>query len=213
MNEGINTVILSGELLWPELKYTGNGKPLFKAKLKMPVADTRTGETKDSFLRITAWDEFAEALGALPARSKVRVSARIQERSYTDKNGQRKSSTDLVVDGMETTSEEMGSNDFMLQGELVWPEFKTVGEKQTPLFKAKVKIPEPSRTTPGEFRFSYVRITAWDDIAEGLSSLSSPFVRVSGHIQERDWVDPRTTQKRIFTDAVVTNFVPAGEAV
>jgi len=214
MTEGINTVVLQGELLYPELKYTSNGHPLFKAKLRMPILDSRSGEQKHSVLRITAWDEFAEALNNLPPQSRVRVSAKIQERSYTDKNGMKKSVTDIVVDGLEATEDQSGANDFMLQGELVWPEFKLVGERGTPLFKAKVKIPEPSRKYPGEVRHSYVKITAWDNIAEGLNSLSSPFVRVSGHVQEREWVDSRNNnQKRIFTDAVVTNYVPANSEV
>jgi len=208
--DGINTVVLQGELLYPELKYTASGKALFKAKLRIPVTN-RGGEPKDSFLRITAWEEFAEALGALPPNSRVRISARINERSYTDKAGQKKATTDIVVDGLESTTDPTGANDFMLQGEIVWPDYKMVGDRQTPLFKAKIKIPEPSRTNPGETRYCYVKITAWDTLAEGLNVLanSSPFVRVTGHVQERDWLDPRTNQKRVFTDAVVANYVPA----
>lgn len=210
MVEGINTVVLQGELLYPELKYTSTGKSLFKAKLRIPVTD-RSGEAKDSFLRITAWDVFADALGAMSPNTRVRVSARINERSYTDKTGQKKATTDIVVDGLEETTDPAGANDFMLQGEIVWPDYKLVGDRQTPLFKAKLKIPEPSRTNPGEIRHCYVKITAWDAIADGLNVLanSNPFVRVAGHVQERDWVDPRTNQKRVFTDAVVANYVPS----
>ena len=57
-------------------------------------------------------------------------------------------------------------------------------------------------------RKAYIRITAWDDVAEGLDSAGEgAIVDVSGHMQERSWNAPNG-QKRVFTDAVVTNFVP-----
>lgn len=206
MSEGINTVLLQGELVNPELKYVSNGAPLYKAKLKMSIEDNRSGDLKESYLRITAWNEFAEYLNSLPVGSKVRLSAVIQDRSYVDKSGQKKYTTELVVNGVELTDESGVSNSFMLQGDLLYPELKLVGgDKQTPLFKAKVKVPVPGKNG---LRNSYVRITAWDEVAEGLNNLSeSSIVRLSGHVQERDWVDPRTNQTRVFTDAVVTNYV------
>jgi len=204
MVEGINSVRLRGEVCWPELKYTGQGKPLFKAKLRIPSQDARSGETQNAYLRITAWDEFAEYLNSLPSKSVVVVSGRIQERSFTNKEGQRQSATDIVVDGVEVSNELVGENQFELQGEIVWPELKRVGERETPLFKSKVKIPFVKQDgTPGS---SYIRITAWDDLAEGLSSLGEgAVVKVSGHIQDRTWTN-ETGQKRVFTDVVVTNF-------
>lgn len=209
MVEGINNVVLQGEICWPELKYTDSGKALYRAKLRIPTEDHQTGEARSSYLRITAWEEFATYLDSLPPRSKVRVSGRIQERSFTTREGNKRNVTDIVVDGAETVTEDTGVNTFVLQGELVWPELKSVGEKGTSLFRAKVKIPFVREGDTQEVRHSYVRITAWDQLAEDLGGLSSPFVKVSGHIQDRSWTDPRTEQKRVFTDAVVTNFTAA----
>jgi single-strand DNA-binding protein len=214
MTEGINHVILQGEICWPELRYTGSGKPLFKAKVRIPTTDERTGEGRNAYLRITAWDDFAEYLNSLGSRAKVRVSGRIQERSFTNRDGNRQSATDIVVDGVEVVESEEGVNQFVLQGEVVWPELKQVGERKTNLFKSKVKIPFIREDDPGNLRHAYVRITAWDDLAAQLGEVGEGgLVKVSGHIQDRTWTGPNN-QKRVFTDAVVTNFtVPVGEAV
>lgn len=204
MTDGINSVLLQGELCWPELKYTGAGKPLFKAKVRIPTANQHTGETQNAYLRITAWDEFAEYLNSLAPKTNVRVSGRIQERSFTNKEGKRQAVTDIVVDGVEAVEVPDGENQFVLQGEIVWPELKTVGERGTSLFKSKVKIPFVKQD--GTLGSSYIRITAWDDIAEGLNSVGEGgVVKVSGHIQDRSFTGDNG-QKRVFTDAVVTNF-------
>jgi single-strand DNA-binding protein len=207
MSEGVNSVILQGEICWPELVYTNSGKALYKAKVRIPVAD-KSGEEKNSYLRIVAWEAFADYLNSLPAKTRVRVSGRIQERSFQNKNGDKQISTDIVVDGVEVASTQDGENFFMLQGEIVWPELKQVGERQTALFRSKVKIPYTRED--GSAGTSYVRITAWDEMAEGLGTLGEgASVKVSGHIQDRTWTTP-TGQKRVFTDAVVTNFTTPG---
>lgn len=209
MSEGINSVLLQGELCWPELKYTQNGNALMKAKIKIPTTDHRSGEARSSYLRITAWQEFAEYLNSLPPRSNIRVSARIQERSFTNRDGQKQNVTDLVVDGVETVESAEGSNEFLLQGEVKWPEVKYVGQNNsTALFKGKLRIPfTKDDGSPGN---AYVKITAWDDLAEGLGQIQEgDFVKVTGHIQDRTWEAPNG-QKRVFTDAVVTNFTAAG---
>ncbi len=207
MTEGINHVILQGELCWPELKYTNSGKALFKAKVCIPTTDQRTGEERKSYLRITAWEEFAEYLNSLEARAKVRVSGRIQERSFTNREGKKQNVTDIVINGAELADTDEGVNQFVLQGEVVWPELRQVGERRTNLFKSKVKIPFFREDDPDYLRYAYVRITAWDALAEGLGQVvEGQNIKVSGHIQDRTW-DAPNGQKRVFTDAVVTNFI------
>lgn len=211
--EGVNNVELQGELCWPELKYTGTGKALLKAKVKIPSTNDRSGDSQDAYLRITAWDEFATYLSSLAPRSRVRVSGRIQERSFTNREGKKQNITEIVVNGAETVDTEEGINRFHLRGELVWPDLKQVGEKGTNLFKSKVVIPFYREDDPNTLKKAYVRITAWDDLAEGLAGVGQgAVVDVTGHIQERSWTT-ETGQKRVFTDAVVTNFVPSVGAV
>ena len=212
--EGINSVELQGELCWPELKYTNTGKALFKAKLRIPTTDQRSGEDRESYIRITAWEEFAEFLHGLPARARARVSGRIQERSFTNREGRKQNVTEVIVNGVEQVESEEGINRFHLRGEIVWPDLKQVGERQTNLFRSKVIIPfyredDPDHTT---LKKAYVRITAWDELAEGLGGAGEgTVVDVTGHIQERSWT-AENGQKRVFTDAVVTNFVLAAGA-
>lgn len=213
--EGINNVELQGELCWPELKYTGTGKPLFKAKVRIPSLQDRSGDSQDAYLRITAWDEFATYLHSLPARARVRVSGRISERSFTNREGKKQNITEIVVNGAETVESEEGINRFHLRGELVWPDLKQVGERGTNLFRSKVVIPFYREDDPNTLKKAYVRITAWDENAEGLNVVGQnpgSVVDVTGHIQERS-VTMDSGQKRVFTDAVVTNFVLAAGAV
>ena len=215
MTDGINSVIVQGELFYPELKYTGSGKALFKAKVKIPSLDQHTGEERACFLRITAWEEFAEYLGSLAKGANIKASGRIQERSFENREGKKQSVTDIVIDGVEEVTSDEGLNQFVLQGEVVWPDFKQVGERQSSLFKSKVKIPFYREDDPSTLRHAYVRITAWDENADGLSGVAEgQFVKVSGHIQDRSWTNPETGQKRTFTDSIVTNYtlVNAGAA-
>lgn len=211
MVEENNSVILQGEICWPELRYTNTGKALFKSKLRIPTTDERSGESRESYLRITAWEEFAEYLNSLPQGSSVRVSGRIQERSFTNRDGRKQNVTDIVVNGVEAVDSGEGENFFLLNGTLQWPELKNVGERGTPLFKAKVKVPYTREDDPETVRYSYVRITAWDELAENLAQVGQDgSVKVTGHIQDRKWTDTRTGQNRTFTDAVVTNFTSGG---
>lgn len=204
MVDGINTAVLQGEIVWPEMKYVSTGKALYKAKLKIPSSDYRTSQESFTYVRIVGWEDFAEYLNSLAPQSRIRVSGRIQERSFENREGQKQTMTEVIVDGVELAETEKGENTFVLQGELVWPDFKHVGERQTPLLRAKVKVPYVKQDgTPGN---SYVRITSWNEDAEGLASLGEgATVKVSGHIQDRTWTTP-TGQKRVFTDAIVTNF-------
>ena len=212
MQEGINNVVLQGELCWPELKYTQSGKALYKAKIRIPVED-RNGEPNSAYMRIVAWENFAEYFNTLSPKARVKISGRIQERSYTTKDGQRRSSTEIIVEGVEPVEVETGENTFYLKGSLIWPELKKVGVNDSSLFKSKVVIPYFREDDPETPRKSYVKITAWNELADDLGALpEGADVEVSGHMEERSWDAPDGT-KRTFTDAIVTNFVPvAAEA-
>ncbi len=65
MTEGTNSAVLQGAIMWPELKYTNSNKALFKCKLKIPTTDQRSGDARESLLRITAWEDWAEWLNGL----------------------------------------------------------------------------------------------------------------------------------------------------
>jgi len=211
MTVGTNSAVIQGAIKWPELKQTSGGKSLFKCKIGIPTTDQRSGDARESVLRITAWEDWAEWLGSLPEGTIIKANTRINERSYVHE-GKKRNVTDLVVDSAEVVeNSNEGVNLFVLEGTLQWPELKKVGpSKDTSLFHAKVKVPYYRADDPETLRHSYVRITAWDELAEQLDQIGEQgAVKVSGHVQERKWNAP-DGQTRFFTDAVVTNFT-AGE--
>ena len=158
-----------------------------------------------------AWEEFATYLDSLPARVYVRISGRIQERSFQNREGKKQNITEIIVNGVEQVDTEEGINRFHLRGELVWPELKQVGERRDSLFRSKVIVPFFREDDPENQRKAYIRITAWDELAEGLNNAGEgAVVELSGHIQERTWTN-QEGHKRVFTDAVVTNFTPLTE--
>lgn len=102
-SRSINKVVLLGNLTRdPELKYTPSGA----AVCTFGLATNRTwttaeGQTKEDtqFHRITAWNKLAELCGKLLSKGKkVYLDGRIVYRSYTAKDGQQKSITEIIMD-------------------------------------------------------------------------------------------------------------------
>ena len=100
----INRVVLVGRLTRdPELKYTTNGI----ANLRFSIAVNRTftsqnGERQADFINCVAFDkagEFAEKYFRQGMR--VLVSGRIQTGSYTNKEGVKVYTTDVIVEDQE----------------------------------------------------------------------------------------------------------------
>lgn len=97
-----------------------------------------------------------------------------------------------------------GENFVSLKGQFQWPELKTVGEKNSSLFKAKMVIPIGERS-------QYLKVAAWHNIAEGLAALpKDSFVHIHGHVEERSY-DGRCkhcqgTEKKYWTEVVIDNF-------
>lgn len=89
---------LTGE---PELRYTQGGT----AMLTGSIADNRryqvNGEWTEetSYVNFVAWRELAEnAAATLSKGMRVVVSGRLQQRSYEDKDGNKRNAYDIVVD-------------------------------------------------------------------------------------------------------------------
>ena len=100
----INRVVLVGRLTRdPELKYTTNGI----ANLRFSIAVNRTftsqnGERQADFINCVAFGrqgEFAEKY--FRKGIKIAITGRIQTGSYTNKDGQRVYTTDVVVEEQE----------------------------------------------------------------------------------------------------------------
>lgn len=100
----MNKVFLIGNLTRdPELSETASGV----AVCRFSVAVTRdfknsNGERETDFFNLTTWREKAELCARyLKKGNKVAVMGSLQNRSYEDKDGVKRTATDVVVDNVE----------------------------------------------------------------------------------------------------------------
>lgn len=102
-SRSINKVVLLGNLTRdPELKYT----PAGTAVCTFGIATNRSwttadGQTKEEaqYHRVVAWQKLAELCGKLLTKGrKVYLEGRITYREYTDKTGQQRHITEIVLD-------------------------------------------------------------------------------------------------------------------
>jgi len=88
----------------PELRFTNSGIPVasFTVASTPRMFDKQTNEWKDGealFMRCSAWRDLAENVAeSLTKGARVIVQGRLQQRSYTDKEGNQRTSIDLQVD-------------------------------------------------------------------------------------------------------------------
>ena len=104
MSGSVNKVILVGNLgRDPEVRRTGNGDPIvsFSVATAESWKDKATGERKER----TEWHNvtiFNEALGKVAEQyckkgTKVYLEGQLQTREYTDKDGNQRKATDVVL--------------------------------------------------------------------------------------------------------------------
>ncbi len=98
MAYAVNKVILLGNLgKDPELRYTQSGKAV--VKFTMATSERgRDNQDRTEWHNVVAWDKLAELVNRLVAKgSKVYVEGRLQTREYTDRDGNRRWSTEVVA--------------------------------------------------------------------------------------------------------------------
>jgi hypothetical protein len=101
----------------------------------------------------------------------------------------------------------IGENFVSLKGKIQWPEFRQVGQNNTPLFKAKLQIP----LDEGGEKSQYLKIAAWQDKAEALNDVpKDAFIHIHGHVEERSYDGNcrhcKGQEKKYWTEVVVDNF-------
>lgn len=102
MSKGINKVILIGNLgNDPELKHAPNGNAVtsFSVATSENWKDKATGakHEKTEWHRVVLFQRLAEvAAQYLKKGAKVYIEGKLQTRKYTDKNGQEKTTTEIV---------------------------------------------------------------------------------------------------------------------
>ncbi len=121
MARGVNKVILIGNLgSDPEVKYTPAGVPVvnFNLATSESWSDRATGERQErtEWHRLVLWRKLAEIAGQyLKKGSKIYVEGKLQTRSWDDQGGQKRYTTEVVVNEMEmldSRGEGGGSGDF-----------------------------------------------------------------------------------------------------
>ena len=114
-NFNFNKVILGGRLTAdPELKQTPNGVPV----VSFSIAVNRRYQSKDSgqqltdFFNVTAWRGTAELVSRYFHKgSSICVVGSIQNRSWTDNQGNKRYATDIIADEVQfVDSRAEGSN-------------------------------------------------------------------------------------------------------
>ena len=107
MARGVNKVILIGNLgSDPEVRYTPDGVPVANFNLATSESwnDRNTGERQErtEWHRLVLWRKLAEIAGQyLKKGAKVYVEGKLQTRSWDDQSGQKRYTTEIVVNDMQ----------------------------------------------------------------------------------------------------------------
>lgn len=148
-SRSLNKATIIGNLTRdPELKYTPTGAPV----CSFGVATNRSwvtadGQTKEDvqYHRIVSWNKLAELCAKLLTKGrKVYLEGRLSYRSYTDKDGQQRSITEIILDDFIV----FGDGKRVMESEetAVEPEVKAVKktEKKT---NTEEELPPPDENT------------------------------------------------------------------
>ena len=101
MAGSFNRVILVGNLVRdPEIRYVGSGAAVAKFTLAVNRRSKQQEET--DFIDIVAWEKLAETCNTyLKKGMSCLVEGRLSIRSYEDKEGQKRKSTEVVINTMQ----------------------------------------------------------------------------------------------------------------
>lgn len=103
--EKMNKVILIGRLSKdPEVKYTQGAEPIAVCRFTIAVnrAHKKDGENSADFISCVAFRRTGENIGKFFKKgNRIAVTGRIQTGSYTDQQGNKRYTTDIVVDDFE----------------------------------------------------------------------------------------------------------------
>jgi len=103
---GVNKVILIGNLgSDPEVKYTPSGVPVANVNLATNESwSDRSGEKQErtEWHRLVIWRKLAEIVGQyLKKGSKIYIEGRLETRSWDDQSGQKRYTTEVVVNDLQ----------------------------------------------------------------------------------------------------------------
>ena len=100
----LNHITIMGRLTRdPELRRTGGGIAVasFCVAVDRDFADKQSGEKETDFIDCVAWRQTGEFVSKYFSKGKMAVvSGRLQMRNWTDNNGQKRTSAEVVADNV-----------------------------------------------------------------------------------------------------------------
>ena len=98
----LNKIFLQGRLVAdPELRHTPNGVPVasFLLAVDRDFKSRETGERQADFINIVAWRQTGEFVSRYFTKGRMAiVEGKLQTREYTDRDGNRRTATEVVAD-------------------------------------------------------------------------------------------------------------------
>lgn len=98
----LNHIVLMGRLTRdPELRRTGSGIPVASFTIAVDRDFGQNGQKETDFLDVTAWRNTAEFVDKYFSKGRMAVvSGRLQIRNWTDKDGNKRKSAEIVADNV-----------------------------------------------------------------------------------------------------------------
>ena len=100
----MNRVMLQGRLVIdPELRQTASGVPVasFRIAVDRDFKNKETGEKETDFINVVAWRSTAEFIARSFTKGRmILVEGRLQIRKYTDKDGNNRTTAEVVADAV-----------------------------------------------------------------------------------------------------------------
>lgn len=100
----LNSITISGRVVRdPELRRTGSGLAVtsFTVAVERDIPDSSTGKRETDWFDCVAWREKAEFVGKYFRKgSGITVKGRMQQREWTDKQGNKRKNWDLQADAI-----------------------------------------------------------------------------------------------------------------
>ena len=99
-NFNLNKVILGGRITADvELKQTPSGVPVAQFSIAVNRKYSKDGQQQTDFFNVTAWRGTAEFVSRYFGKgSSICVIGSLENRSWTDQNGQKRTATDIIAD-------------------------------------------------------------------------------------------------------------------
>lgn len=100
----LNKIFLQGRLVAdPEMRHTPSGVAVVSLRLAVDrdFKDKETGEKKADFINVVAWRSTAEFVSRFFSKGRMAVvEGRLQIRDYTDREGNKRSTAEVVADNI-----------------------------------------------------------------------------------------------------------------